>query len=169
VALGVAWPPFSLTHLASPTCWGSYSFRPVRCAFPSRPAEGNQSAPPLSGGSGLGWRASPSRRPGLRRPITRVCLDPDCPAITDGERYCPEHARAPWSGRRSPSAVATDSAEWQRARRRKRKRNPCCEQCGSTQRLEVHHIRQIAHGGSLTDPANLRTLCADCHAKIPKN
>ena len=39
-----------------------------------------------------------------------------------------------------------------------------CQQCGSRDHLEVHHIRHRSNGGS-DRPANLITLCHDCHRK----
>lgn len=39
-----------------------------------------------------------------------------------------------------------------------------CQQCGSRGHLEVHHIRHRSNGGS-DRPANLITLCHDCHQK----
>lgn len=38
-----------------------------------------------------------------------------------------------------------------------------CGECGRAGRLEVHHVRPTARGGAMWDPANLRTLCRDCH------
>lgn len=40
--------------------------------------------------------------------------------------------------------------------------NNQCVQCGSTERLEVDHVLNIAHGGT-HDLDNLQTLCATCH------
>ena len=37
-----------------------------------------------------------------------------------------------------------------------------CTNCGSNNRLQVHHIIPIASGGK-TIQANLTTLCASCH------
>lgn len=39
-----------------------------------------------------------------------------------------------------------------------------CVQCGSTGRLEVDHILNVARGGT-HDLDNLQTLCAACHRK----
>ena len=39
-----------------------------------------------------------------------------------------------------------------------------CRLCGSSERLEVHHIKHKAEGGT-DDLDNLITLCAVCHAK----
>lgn len=37
-----------------------------------------------------------------------------------------------------------------------------CVKCGSTERLEVDHVLNIAHGGT-HNLDNLQTLCAACH------
>lgn len=43
----------------------------------------------------------------------------------------------------------------------------CCAECGSTDRLEVHHIHHRSDGGT-DDPENLITLCMKCHAEQHK-
>ena len=40
-----------------------------------------------------------------------------------------------------------------------------CSECGRRGRLEVHHVKAIADGGS-NDLENLRSLCLDCHIAI---
>ena len=40
-----------------------------------------------------------------------------------------------------------------------------CQTCGSSDRLQVHHIRSRGRLGDDTDE-NLITLCADCHGSI---
>lgn len=40
-----------------------------------------------------------------------------------------------------------------------------CQGCGTGAGLQVHHIQHVQHGGS-DDPANLITLCDECHARI---
>ncbi|MHC3437043.1 HNH endonuclease [Natrialbaceae archaeon A-gly3] len=42
-----------------------------------------------------------------------------------------------------------------------------CVNCGSTHRLEAHHIVPISEGGE-NDPANITTLCHSCHLKAEK-
>ena len=37
-----------------------------------------------------------------------------------------------------------------------------CERCGSTSRVEAHHIVSVAAGGT-HDPSNGRVLCWRCH------
>jgi 5-methylcytosine-specific restriction endonuclease McrA len=40
-----------------------------------------------------------------------------------------------------------------------------CQYCGTSDRLQVHHIRSQSQLGDDTDK-NLITLCADCHSDI---
>ena len=40
-------------------------------------------------------------------------------------------------------------------------RADCCEACGTTKRLQAHHIDEA---WTNNDPANLQTLCVFCHA-----
>ena len=54
-------------------------------------------------------------------------------------------------------------AEWEWLRRRTFERDGYkCVECGSRRRLECDHVLSKANGGS-DDPANLQTLCANCH------
>ena len=43
-----------------------------------------------------------------------------------------------------------------------------CEKCGKAGKLEGHHKVALAldDGGSPYDPANVETLCRDCHIEI---
>lgn len=43
----------------------------------------------------------------------------------------------------------------------RKQRAECCEACGTTKRLQVHHVDE---NWTNNDPANLQTLCAFCHA-----
>jgi 5-methylcytosine-specific restriction endonuclease McrA len=53
---------------------------------------------------------------------------------------------------------------YQKAREQAKKRaGYWCEQCGSTRRIQAHHIQRLVDGGSLTDPRNLIVLCESCH------
>ena len=40
-----------------------------------------------------------------------------------------------------------------------------CNDCDSTENLEVHHIKPICEGGNEFDLDNCITLCHDCHVK----
>jgi hypothetical protein len=53
-------------------------------------------------------------------------------------------------------------ARWQRVRRAQLQRQPRCR-CGA-RATEVHHRLPLYQGGT-HDPANLESLCVDCHAE----
>jgi group II intron reverse transcriptase/maturase len=56
-------------------------------------------------------------------------------------------------------------AEWDQLRRQIIQRDGyACQQCGSTNQLEAHHIL-ARHQGGTDDPLNLITLCDNCHIK----
>lgn len=68
-----------------------------------------------------------------------------------------------------------NSPRWRRAREAKLRRQPLCEDCLASGRAvmatEVHHVVPLSRGRSYGemerlafDPANLRSLCRDCHA-----
>jgi 5-methylcytosine-specific restriction endonuclease McrA len=40
-----------------------------------------------------------------------------------------------------------------------------CRLCGSSERIEAHHLEGLAEGGSAFSLDNVLTLCADCHRK----
>lgn len=44
-----------------------------------------------------------------------------------------------------------------------------CRQCGSTEKLEAHHIVPLAHGGAAYNLDNVVTLCAACHHKATES
>jgi len=43
-----------------------------------------------------------------------------------------------------------------------------CQNCGSMQNLEVHHLIFRSHGGQDLEE-NLITLCCGCHSKLHQN
>lgn len=42
--------------------------------------------------------------------------------------------------------------------------NHTCQDCGATERLEIHHILPISQGGK-NELTNLKTVCFSCHRK----
>jgi 5-methylcytosine-specific restriction protein A len=65
---------------------------------------------------------------------------------------------------------AARSGHWPTVRKHHLEANPCCEVCGGTAKLEVHHIRPFhLHPALELDPDNLVTLCeankdgVNCH------
>jgi 5-methylcytosine-specific restriction protein A len=57
------------------------------------------------------------------------------------------------------------SKQWERARFLAKRRDGFrCVQCGSRDKLEVHHVKRVKDAPELAfDLANLRTLCRACH------
>lgn len=69
--------------------------------------------------------------------------------------------------RRGSTKVYGTRTEWMTLRERVLKRdNYRCVKCGSTEHLQVDHIRPAARGGQ-SIMSNLWTLCALCHSKRP--
>lgn len=60
---------------------------------------------------------------------------------------------------------AARSPKWHSVRKQHLKKNGRCAACGSTKKLEVHHIKPVHKNPELElDPKNLITLCANpCH------
>lgn len=58
------------------------------------------------------------------------------------------------------------SKRWARVRFLAKRRDDFkCVQCGSSNKLEVHHIKRVKDAPELAfDLSNLLTLCRDCHA-----
>jgi 5-methylcytosine-specific restriction endonuclease McrA len=78
---------------------------------------------------------------------------------------CRDCLRKYESTKRARRANRTRSSmAWQNARAAARKRDgERCRQCGSIDKLEVHHIKSLAEGGAEFDLSNLVTLCQECH------
>ena len=44
-----------------------------------------------------------------------------------------------------------------------------CRNCGSSRRLEVHHVKSVRTAPELAwDPDNCKTLCASCHTRATR-
>jgi len=41
--------------------------------------------------------------------------------------------------------------------------HPTCQRCHTAPAVDVHELKSRARGGSITDPANLTTVCRPCH------
>jgi RNA-directed DNA polymerase len=77
--------------------------------------------------------------------VTQVEAEPSSPLETDA-----------WQG-------GSRQAEWEELRRQILQRDDyTCQHCGDTSNLEVHHLT-ARHQGGTDDPANLITLCENCH------
>ena len=59
------------------------------------------------------------------------------------------------------------AGQWARVRREHLELEPVCIACGRDDELEVHHIKPYHAEPSLElDPANLATMCRDCHYSV---
>ena len=91
------------------------------------------------------------------------CLEPGCPALTQGRR-CPRHERA-YASRpeRQRAQAAYQTLEWRQLRAAVLVRDPICRECGQVPSSTAAHIVARADGGQDT-MANLRGLCGPCHS-----
>ncbi len=91
-------------------------------------------------------------------PIRRPCRHPWCPAYAEHFGYCGAHYR-PFEG------TAPMEPGWPKVRAAVLARDGGrCTRCGAPA-AEVHHLTPRAEGGT-DDPANLTSLCGDCHHRI---
>jgi len=59
------------------------------------------------------------------------------------------------------------STAWRKLRALVLRQHPVCALCNRNAATLVDHIVPINDGGEPLDPANLRSLCASCHARLP--
>jgi 5-methylcytosine-specific restriction endonuclease McrA len=100
--------------------------------------------------------------------LCRDCFRSYEPWSRNNRGRCRDCLRAYERDKRARQANrARSSMAWQNARAAARKRDgERCRQCGSTDRLEVHHIKPLAEGGDRYELSNLTTLCHDCHVAV---
>ena len=105
----------------------------------------------------------------------RPCRYSGCANLTDDSSgYCGEHkavaARHYDKYLRWYDHNKRYGWQWRKVRALFLTANPFCEMCKQSGKLvdatEVHHIKPISEGGSLTDPNNLMALCKSCHSRI---
>jgi 5-methylcytosine-specific restriction protein A len=64
---------------------------------------------------------------------------------------------------------AVSRRPWRRIRAAQLRREPFCVLCYEQGRLieaaEVDHVVPLSQGGRVDDPANLQSLCHDCHVE----
>lgn len=69
-----------------------------------------------------------------------------------------------WEGGNPDSQSWRRTADWYEVREEAIKRdNKCCEDCGASEDLHVHHIKPVSEGGKKFDISNLITLCKEHH------
>ncbi len=96
--------------------------------------------------------------------MLRPCLEPGCPELTDRTR-CPTHTKQQATHRKLTGYTGQrgSTRRWRKTRAQAiRRDNGQCRECGTTDRLTVHH----RDGNPANDQAaNLATLCEPCHIK----
>jgi 5-methylcytosine-specific restriction enzyme A len=100
--------------------------------------------------------------------LCRDCFRSYEPWSRNNRGRCRDCLRAYERDKRARQANrARSSMAWQNARTAARKRDgERCRQCGSTDKLEVHHIKPLAEGGDKYGLSNLITLCRECHVEV---
>lgn len=116
----------------------------------------------------------------LRKSIERTCIGCGAKFGTPlsklnrkgGGKYCNRACRDKhWRGDLNPLWRGVGKShkygsDWQAIKRAARDRDGCCQHCGTTDELHVHHkipFRLFADTASANDLDNLMTLCASCH------
>lgn len=101
----------------------------------------------------------------------KLCGEAGCnKLVVDGGYYCPEH-KIKHDKERKASAFKNatrfanyHSPEWIKFRGEVLKKQKCCEKCGTTKGLQVHHIIPVRYAPELfLRRENVMVLCADCH------
>lgn len=115
------------------------------------------------------------RRLAKAKAFVRWCKDNGHTALTvgDRQRLSDSNARSlAWIAREVPEHHVTDkrayyrevylsSDHWKALRSRKLSANPVCECCGTSKRLDIHHLNyRNLYDVTLDD---LQTLCRRCH------
>ena len=118
-----------------------------RCHWPLPPGEGARVAPSTP---------PPDAAASPREILVRTaCLTAGCPGFAVHKGRCERH--------RQTTTQRGYGARWQ-AMSRGLRHGAACEMCGSQGRLAVDHVTPRSLGGS-DARTNLRTLCANCHAR----
>lgn len=104
--------------------------------------------------------------------LVRLCPSCGCQLPYPGRGKCPDCARTyerERSRRRRATSAAVkvrDSKAWKEVREAAKRRDGYrCRRCGSSEKVEAHHVHGLADGGSAFTLANVLTLCAVCHRR----
>lgn len=85
-----------------------------------------------------------------------------CGALATKAGRCDNHQRKAWANTSHRNHVI-DKTRWKKTADLHLLHHPRCRNCGATEHLEVDHIIEVTDGGAMYDPANLQTLCHECH------
>lgn len=93
-------------------------------------------------------------------PPTR-CGAANCHEFATNRGRCDDHQPKPWANG-SSSWQSGSTRKWREARAQQLSREPKCRRCGADAN-QVDHITPLSESGSKWDPANMQSLCEDCH------
>ena len=103
----------------------------------------------------------------------KPCNSPSCPELIRDGRYCERHKKQKQKqidDRRGTFRERGYSANWDKLKAIKKRRNPLCEMCLQMNVVKpmelVHHIKPVSDGGPMLDMDNLMSVCRKCHAKL---
>ena len=100
---------------------------------------------------------------------TKLCGWPGCERLTNGGYYCEQHKALADARRVKPFQNAQRVANYRDPRWRKLssellREKGCCEKCGSSLHLSVHHVIPVRQCPErFLDRSNCVVLCASCH------
>lgn len=105
-----------------------------------------------------------------------LCRHPGCSAILDNPGYCDKHIAyhnqnkaKPFENARRSNENLYHTSEWRQLRERTIRCQGRCANCGSSKRLEVHHINPPRGNVQLFfNERNLLVLCHECHDEITR-
>ncbi len=101
----------------------------------------------------------------------KLCGHPGCnKLVISGGYFCPAHQLLHDRQRKENAFKSAtryadyNTPEWRKLRARVLSSRKCCELCGSTYRLQVHHIIPARVRPDLfLEESNLQVLCQTCH------
>lgn len=103
------------------------------------------------------------------------CKGPGCSIILKSPGYCQYHIKdkvekKPFQNAKRYNTHLYQTSRWKKLRREILLENKCCQMCGSTLQLEVHHrVRPKGEEELFFDKDNLVLVCEVCHRKLTAN
>ena len=101
----------------------------------------------------------------------KICRFPSCNVlIKQNEVYCAKHIqpkKLPFEGATRYNTELYNTSKWRKLRAFILKNQPYCNNCGATEKLEIHHrIQPKGNPELFYDESNLVPLCGLCHKNV---
>ena len=98
----------------------------------------------------------------------KICGFPSCNALIDSPSvYCEKHTKPkaiPFQNAMMTNTKLYNTSTWRKLKANILKNQPYCNNCGATEKLEVHHsIPPKGNPELFYDESNLVPLCQTCH------